>query len=200
MRLALLLCLLAFSSPASATVDAFPALYDVFGVEPGDVLNIRAEPSPGGEIVGTLAHDAVNIEVVRTNDEFTWAYIINGESMGWVSLSYVVPQPGQWDGLFPQFSRCFGTEPFWSLVQEEGTATFSGIDLPTVTATIQDKNSPMSHRGRHSFRMGDMTAVLSNQYCDDGMSDREFGWEINLIAPGPEQHYYGCCTLQPPAE
>ena len=44
-----------------------------------------------------------------------------------------------------------------------------------------------------------MVGVLSNQLCTDGMSDIEFGWELNLLFPASAEHYQGCCTLRPPA-
>ena len=197
----LALLTLTFASPALATTDAYPALYDVIGVASDDVLNIRATPDAGSEIIGSLAHDAENIEVIRPNDDFSWAHIITGpEGMGWVSLDYLAPQPGQWDGLYPDFTTCYGTEPFWNLNRKDGTLTFSGLDLPTVTAAIQHETSPLGHRGRHGFSAGGMVGVLSNQLCNDGMTDVEFGWELNLIFPADGEHYQGCCSLQPHAE
>ena len=88
-------------APAWATTDAWPALYDVVGVASDDVLNIRAEPSSGSEIIGTLSHDAEGIEVIRPDEGFEWGLVNVGERTGWISLTYAVPQPGQWYGQIP---------------------------------------------------------------------------------------------------
>lgn len=193
-----LIFLLLTAFPAAATVDGWPALHDVMGVAEDDVLNIRAAPDAGAEIVGTLAHDAAGIEVIRPNDDHTWGYVSTGEGMGWASLNYLARGPGQWHGQYPAFASCSGTEPFWSLVREDETVTFSGLDLPGVAAEIDFRESSLSHRGRHSFRAGEMVGVLSNEMCTDGMSDREYGWELNLLILSGEEynrHFVGCCSL-----
>ena len=197
------LALLASSVQALATVDGWPALHDVIGVSSDDVLNIRSAPDASSEIVGTLAHDTVDIEVIRPSDDFDWGLVATGEGMGWVSMTYLVPQPGQWDGQFPAFTGCSGTEPFWSLAKSNDGIEFDGLDLPALSAPVSFQESSLSHRGRHSFRAGDMVGVLSNQLCNDGMSEFEYGWEINLILlkDGPfPRHYVGCCSIRPRAE
>ena len=195
------LILFLFSAlPVMATVDGWPALHDVIGVAADDVLNIRAEPNAEAKIVGTLAHDAVDVEVIMPSEDFEWGLVATGEGMGWASLDYLVPGPGQWDGQFPEFTACSGTEPFWSLVREGETVTFDGLDLPGASAPIDFRESSLSHRGRHSFRAGDMVGVLSNELCNDGMSDLEYGWELNLIMLSGEddnRHFQGCCSIRP---
>lgn len=195
-----LITLLFSALPASATVDGWPALYDVTGVAADDVLNVRAEPHAGAEIVGTLAHDALNVEVIMANEDFTWGYVATGEGMGWASLNYLVRKPGQWDGQYPAFTSCSGTEPFWSLRREGDIVTFDGLDLPSSSKAIEFRESALGHRGRHSFLAGDMVGVLSNEMCNDGMSDLEYGWELNLILLSGEadnRHYQGCCSIRP---
>lgn len=73
---ALLFSLIA--SAAAATFDAWPALYDVSGVASDDVLNIRAEPSADAPIIGTLAHDATNVEIIR-DGENGWGLVNTDE-------------------------------------------------------------------------------------------------------------------------
>jgi uncharacterized membrane protein len=192
--------LLVSALPARATVDGWPALHDVAGVAADDVLNVRAEPDAEAEIVGTLAHDATDIEVIRPNDDFTWGWVATGEGMGWVSLAYLERQPGQWDGQYPDFAFCSGTEPFWSLSRSEGRIAFEGLDLPASGAPVEFEESSLNHRGRHSFKAGGMIGVLSNVPCNDGMSELEYGWELNLIRlSGPEgqRHFMGCCSIRP---
>ena len=116
-RLFFILTAIGLAPPAAATTDAWPALYDVINVESDDVLNVRAGPGSSFDVVGTLDHDAVNVEVIRPDESFEWALINIDEGTGWVSLSFIVPQPGQWDGFYPEFKWCGGTEPFWSLLR-----------------------------------------------------------------------------------
>lgn len=197
------LILLLSASVATATVDGWPALFDVTDVAADDVLNVRRAPDASSEIIGTLAPNATSVEVIEPNDDHTWGRVATGEGMGWVSLAYLARQPGQWDGQFPAFTQCSGTEPFWSLSRTDDEVTFDGLDLPSVTAPVDFRESSLNHRGRHSFRAGEMVGLLSNRICNDGMSEFEYGWEINLILlhDGPQtRHYVGCCSIRPRAE
>ena len=54
---------LALATPGMATVDTWPALYDVAFVASDDVLNIRSGPGASFDIIGSLAHDAEGVEV-----------------------------------------------------------------------------------------------------------------------------------------
>ena len=194
----LLAVLLAFAGPAFATTDGWPALYDVTGVASDDVLNIRTEPDAASEIIGTLAHDAVNVEVIRPNEDYTWGLVNLREFSGWVSLNYLARHPGQWDGKYPEVTTCYGTEPFWNIRLTGDVVAFSGLDLDSLTAPLDWKRETQNHRGRHSFRAGPMVGIFSNANCNDGMSNAEFGIEINLIRLDQPYHYQGCCSIQPP--
>lgn len=44
---------------------AGPAYYAVTGVTPDDTLNVRMSPNGRAEIIGTLAHNASPIEIIR---------------------------------------------------------------------------------------------------------------------------------------
>ena len=52
---------------AAALLFAFEDFYDVEGVAPDDVLNIRSAPEMKSAQIGTLPHDANNIEVIAAN-------------------------------------------------------------------------------------------------------------------------------------
>ena len=194
-RLAALLALLA--SPALSTTDGWPALYDVTGVAADDVLNIRSEPGTSSEVIGTLAHDAKGIEVIKPNDDHTWGLVNLYEFSGWVSLDFLVRHPGQWDGQYPQVTSCYGTEPFWNITLEKDRIAFSGLDLDPVEAPMEWTLETLNHRGRFSFRAGPMVGVFGLENCNDGMSNSEFGIEINLIRLDQPYHYQGCCSIQP---
>src|SRR6056297_2028202 len=85
--------LLALAAPASATVEAWPALYDVAGVSEGDVLNIRAEPSASSEIIGELDPDETAVEVMEMSRDGNWGRVNTDERSGWASLAFLDRRP-----------------------------------------------------------------------------------------------------------
>ncbi|MDU8942403.1 peptide-binding protein [Ovoidimarina sediminis] len=195
--LGLLLCC---ATPAAATIDAWPALHDVVGVAPDDVLNIRSDPSAASAIIGTLAHDAEGIEVIRPSEDFDWGLVNTGEGTGWVSLRYVVPQPGQWFGQIPRVRGCFGTEPFWSLDFSREVPTYSEPDHEEVL-TLGHEMMSLNRRDRAAFLMsgdaGPAQLIVTYVACTDGMSDREYGLTADFLrqtGEGPAL-VSGCCSL-----
>lgn len=202
------------ASPALATTDAYPALYDVVGVASDDMLNIRSGPGTQHPVIGTLAPDAEGLEVIEPSEDLGWVKINVGEGTGWVSLAFVVPQPGQWDGNFPEIRRCFGTEPFWSLNYTPPAISLSSIDAPSMDGLISSTYASSGHRGRFAYtgsffptEDGDRDIHLSvrREICNDGMSDREYGIAVDMLITRPTAGgnndgiglYSGCCSLIP---
>ncbi|MGB3407129.1 MAG: peptide-binding protein [Jannaschia sp.] len=193
---ALLVGLIWLATPALATQDAWPALYDVTGVAADDVLNIRATPDGGAEILGTLPPSSLSVEVIAPNDMETWGLVNVGERTGWVSLQFLVRQPGQWLGSFPQVTTCYGTEPFWSL-DLTGNPSFSTPEGQT-QATVLSRDTAPNRRDRHGLTMwlegqGLLQAVIAQTECSDGMSDVQWGLEITAFRTG--DMLSGCCSL-----
>ena len=160
-------------------------------------MNVRADPNASAEIIGTLEYDATGVEVIRPDENFNWGMVNMGERPGWASLKFLAPQPGQWHGSYPEFAWCGGTEPFWSLTRAEGQIKLARIDDDDIVVPLQWEVGSTNHRERHAFRADGMTGVLSLQVCNDGMSEREFGIELNLILDGEGTLYHGCCSLAP---
>lgn len=197
--LAVLLCLWAL--PALATQEAWPALHDVSGVAADDVLNIRQAPDASAAIIGSLKPDAENIEVIRPDDHHSWGLVNTGDGSGWVSLSYLTRQPGQWDGAMPPVARCSGTEPFWSFDVTGARLSYDAMaDSPRDLRITQ---SGTAQGRRDSFHLiaeggsGAAIATLSARACGDGMSDRAYGLAVDLLLQGNDgwQHQTGCCSL-----
>lgn len=181
-----------------ATAQPFPALYDVQGVAGDDVLNIRSDPDEGSAIIGQFAPTATGIEVLGVDPSGQWARINSGESQGWAALRFLArSEPA---GTFPDNSTlsCFGTEPFWSLAaRRHGPARLdvSGVgQIEYSTATIHVANG---RSDRFVLDLGaPAAAVIRRAACSDGMSDRGFGLQIDLIVQGaPAQLYSGCCSI-----
>ena len=198
---AILACGVVMGLPAAATQEGWPALYDVTGVASDDVLNIRAGATAASEVIGSYAPDAT-VEVIRPNDAETWGLVNVREGTGWVAMRFLARRPGQFDGHFPDFAICTGTEPFWS-VKRDGDQLTTEMFLteePPITETILWEQTTVNHRHRYSFRTANQVGVIARQYCDDGMSDQEFGLELNLILLEEGVHLQGCCRLLPPGE
>ncbi len=196
-----LAALFCFALPAQAFQDGWPALYDVAGVAADDVLNVREAPDAAAPIAGSLPSGAV-IEVVKPNEAGTWGQVNIDEGLGWVSLRFLARRPDQTDGKFPEFTSCWGTEPFWHLNRRGNQITYSvlGLDQFDVPDEIVWQQAAINHRHRYSFRAENLVGFISRQYCDDGMSDFENGLELNFILMDEDLHLQGCCSIQPHAE
>ena len=198
----LTLLLIALALPVHATQDAWPALHDVIRVAPDDVLNIRAEPSAAADIVGSLAHDATGIEVVRVSDDQRWGLVNTGERSGWVSMNYMERLPGQWDGFPFPVASCFGTEPFWTLAMGSDWTmrTPEGVDWRAQATPLIGSVDRRDRHGAIALATDGRPVALVTvaQSCHDGMSDREYGLGVSLmVGAGADMTFYsGCCTLQ----
>ena len=209
-RLALAFCLAA--SPGWATVDGWPALYDVAGVASDDVLNVRSEPGAAGDVIGALAPDATDVEVIRPNGDESWGLVNTGEGTGWVSLAFLARQPGQWAGSRPAVRQCFGTEPFWSLDYAEPAILLSMPDRADRAGLISGLFRSASRIDRFVYsgsffptETGEQNVVLAlrTEACSDGMSDRVYGIGVEMFLAGsgdPTENglWSGCCSLAPP--
>ncbi|KNG93340.1 COG3650 family protein [Pseudaestuariivita atlantica] len=199
-RLILSLVLLVWSAAAATAQTALPALFDVANVASDDVLNIRAAPSSGAPIVGALSFAARNVEVVETSADGRWGRVNTGEQSGWAHLSFLSRVPGQPDSDLPQPLTCFGTEPFWSLTLEAGEA---GLSTPgdVVGFDILTTQRASGRTDRYSFIatqvLRDLHGVVRREMCNDGMSDRAYGLDVDLIVlrGGQAVQLSGCCSV-----
>lgn len=198
-RAAILGLAFCLASPAFATVDGWPALYDVVGVASDDSLNVRTKPDVNSEVIGVLRYDSKDVEVIRTSEDELWGLVNFNGVAGWSSLRFLKRHPGQFDGHFPDFTTCGGTEPFWSLERNDGylALDISFDDTGALSEPIHWETGTVNHRYRYSFRSESMAGVIHREMCSDGMSDQEFGLELNLILLDRGLQFQGCCSLQP---
>jgi uncharacterized membrane protein len=200
-RLIFFLALLAL--PATAMAQAFPGLYSVVGVASDDTLNIRSGPGASHGIVGELAHDAVNVEVVAKADGANWGLVNTGERSGWVSLSFLQDQGGDWNARRTSISSCFGTEPFWDVTGFNGILELRNLGEPLFSAPADQLVSARaigrlaaSAAGPNGF----VGVAIRAERCNDGMSDRNYGLSATVISRLDGQGtamWTGCCSLQP---
>jgi uncharacterized membrane protein len=197
-----LLVILFLSQPVAADDLPLPApaLYDVSGVNAGDVLNVRTLPNADSDIIGELPPGAVSVEVVAWSRKSEWALVNAGDTAGWVSARFLEPSQansGAW-GL-PEGFRCFGTEPFWMIAPTaEGfeMTTPDTMDSPDLIS-VQDFSPPDDVSLGLFFRGTEKGVALTSQVlpgrCSDGMSERAYGLHYTDTAGR-----LGCCTLAAP--
>lgn len=192
--------------PASATQEyILPTLFDVAGVAANDVLNIRAAPDASSEIIGSLAPDARDIEVVGYDDTGRWARINTDGRSGWAALRYLAYQTDVWtSGALPPTLHCLGTEPFWSFRPEGDDIVFSTPEAPESDMSIEQVLSTGVFRDPRRSILAEsdsrrMSAVMVPMACSDGMSDRSYGLDVTVILEerGEPQMLTGCCSIAP---
>ncbi|UWQ99592.1 hypothetical protein K3729_01995 [Rhodobacteraceae bacterium S2214] len=190
---AIILC----ASPAIA--QDFPAHFVTDGVAADDTLNIRAMPDGMSDIIGEYGPYTLNIEVIRISSDGKWGFVGLGEQNGWVAMRFLARSDHQQPYEFPRPMSCFGTEPFWSL-----NVTVRGDEYHAMGEDRRDINMIRENAGPNGaiavFEEGptlNRTLIVQKGYCNDGMSDREFGWKATLFNEAPDGNgaQSGCCTL-----
>jgi len=161
------------------------------------VLNVRAGPSAGTDILDRLAPDQEGVEVIGLSDDGKWGMVAVPGSNGWVAMRYLAAERMSGDTL-PRPLQCYGTEPFWAI-------TF-GVDGVAYSAPAEEL--PLSVRSESVLAdgwqamlnagvRGDWDVEIRRGQCSDGMSDRLFGFSMKLRqgGAGAMQPLSGCCTL-----
>ncbi len=195
--------LVALAGPVQATREyILPTRFDVAGVAADDVLNVRARPNARAGIIGSLAPDAENIEVMAQDASGRWGLVNVGERSGWVAMRYLNYRVDVWEpGRLPQGLHCLGTEPFWSmrpegdrLVMATPETEETGRILAVLdTGVFRDPRRAVVAEGE-GWRL---TASLTASRCSDGMSDRAYGIEAMVVREDAEgmSLFAGCCTI-----
>lgn len=196
MTAALLWCAFALS----ASANPFPLLHDVTGVATNDILNIHRHPTITSGIVGQLTRAQTNVEVLDSDASGEWGLVNIGEGTGWVTMRYLRRTVDSDDYTLTREFHCIGTEPFWSLDVAQGqSAIFSTLagDEQTFPAGLVKTGTGRTDRFLLDLGEGAI-AVIAKSLCSDGMSDRLFGLEINLVTGTDGRTLYsGCCSITP---
>ena len=181
----------------TASAQSF-GLLEVYDVPDGDVLNVRSGPSTDNEIVFTLSNGDT-LDGFETTPDGRWTQIALPEGMAWVSSRFVRPIDMAFEesGL-PIGLQCFGTEPFWRYeVLPDGESMYSelGGDRPYRSQVLSVLTSDNVALGSIQFDTDWHQVLLTHGECSDGMSDRRFHWNINLLQlPKRTRLITGCCT------
>lgn len=180
----------------------WPQLHDVINVAPDDRLNIRQSPNAAAPIIGALAPDAKQIELVARGANSVWAQINVDERAGWVNTRFLKPTTDA--RMRPAKIQCYGTEPFWSF-QSIDAKTYQFTSPETAPANMQQtraaasQNHPFRHLIAGQGANATFSANLRAEQCSDGMSDRIYGMSIDIdISIGTSASFLsGCCSIQP---
>lgn len=200
----LVLFCLFLAGPAMATVDGFPALFNVSGVASDDTLNVRMEPSASSDIVGELEANAIGVEVLRLDPTGNWARVaVDPETMGWVAVRFLERQPGFVAGTLPDKLSCSGTEPFWSmsLSQDGGLYRTPDESLALYNHVTSTRSANRTDRFTQFFAgaSGVVVATLTNGSCFNMMSGAESGWSVELLRSettiDKSLMLSGCCSV-----
>lgn len=182
----------------AALAQELPAVHAVVGVTADDALNIRAEPAAGAAIVGTIAFDAMGVEVVRLSDDGAWGMVGTAEGNGWVAMRFLAAEDVDPAGL-PRPMRCFGTEPFWTLTLDAGGGEWITPDGAAALTVEAEAAAPNGWFVTTTDPAGAITrpGIILREACSDGMSDRIFGLSLRLFETGPNGNVIrsGCCTM-----
>ncbi len=197
-------------APLRALEPVLPQFFDVRGVAADDVLNVREGPGAHFPIIGTLAPDRRDVEVLAVSDNGRWGMINVEDRTGWVAMRYLAP--GRAPAPLPFGLSCGGVEPFWSLTLrhnqrararwmflDEGrmraryrsvwsaAPAGSGLTEPVALA-LQDEATATGVAA---------TGIVRRAACTDGMSDRRYGFSIDLVVSAGADRLYlqGCCAL-----
>jgi len=191
-----------FSAAVAQPAYTDPTYFEVSGVAPDDVLNVRARPTTSAEIVGELAPGARPVEVLRMQDG--WAMVSSADGTGWAYAGFLEPIEMATVGgtAMPASMSCGGTEPFWGLEFGTDSVTYSAVDsderdMSVVEAGGMSGMQPVVHYLIAAGETGGMTAIVNNQMCSDGMSSRTYPRRIDMVLSGPGGNtgLTGCCHV-----
>jgi len=182
--------------------DAVPAYYRVFDVGSTGSLKIRAQAMAGGTIIGEYALAAGPIEILKI--ENGWGNVVAGDGNGWVNMAHLIeiPVPMVGQTSLPEGLLCSGTEPFWGFQLGSAEIVLSRMGEDDQTYSIIEADLFEGRTGPDGFvqaagTSGMLFAIISARQCSDGMSDRAYGWWVNLLETSlnDTSAVNGCCSL-----
>jgi uncharacterized membrane protein len=198
MRPLIALCAILFMTSA---VNADVA-YSVFGVRPGDTLNMRVQPNPRAPVVQTIPHDAEGIALTGRTGQGDWAEVTFRRKRGWVNARFLgIGSPGRYQ--LPAYLDCSGTEPFWSVALMPGQARGDMMFAEKrfffrLTRAQQAMNRSEIWLIRAAARpAGEMSLIVRNETCSDGMSDNRYPYSAIVLISGLDM-VAGCCRAATP--
>ncbi len=183
------------ASLLAATVVAAAVAYSVVNVRPGDVLNMRAQPSATARVVATIPHSATGIVLTGRRATADWVEVTYQRHRGWVNAHFLGLASGRYE--IPAFLDCTGTEPFWSIRLTPG---YAHADLMfaqrrylfRISRFQQAMNRTDISHLRGIARGANMSLIIRHESCSDGMSDTNYPYSAIALISGTHT-IAGCC-------
>lgn len=179
--------------------------YKVTGIAAGDSLVIREQPDESRKVsdwkeqgrIPAGSGDVLGTGRAMLVGEQRWMEVAFGTARGWVNAKFLVG--GDPADLKDASFSCAGTEPFWGVTLQPGGGEYSGVDekIALTTETIQPamaRQFPLFYRMKGANGRTYRAAVLRQEWCSDGMSDFEFGFQVLLT--DDEVFHEGCCSIK----
>jgi hypothetical protein len=195
---------LLWSTPGHAAFcEAVPAgYYRVVNSGAGKTVQLKAKPSDGSTLMGTLENDEVVFsDGTRDRDSFlTWQRIRQNQVEGWVEARHL------WRALpmtlaktdLPAAGYCGASSPPWGLRWDYHSVRMSLFPGKHEFAvqSVQSGVSPGSVLVTGSAPEGAMSFVYSDEICH-GAGNATVGWGTAYVVirqNGAERLYKGCCN------
>lgn len=171
-------------------------------------LAVRVEPTTAATRVAMLENGAGPIEVIETRmvEGTRWGKILLEDINAWVAMEFLEPikLASLDDSGAPVGLVCQGTQPFWSL--KFARADRADFSTPSATGKPEHVITGMAPTGWNrpwplavalAGPEGEVTALLRPAACQDSLTNRAFGWTIDLITRGDggPAAISGCCNL-----
>jgi uncharacterized membrane protein len=198
---ALLLGLATYSAPTLAFET-----YDVTGVAAKDALSLREEPEEGTKpadwkAIGTIPANATNVlGTGRTKliGAQRWIEVAFDSKQGWVNSRFLKGADTHAD-LKGETFHCHGTEPFWGVTLGPKDGEYNDPESKTTltTTSVQPSSArlfPLLYRLKDHKGQNIRATVSRQEWCIDGMSDYEYGFE--MLLSDDENFQQGCCVIQ----
>jgi len=182
-----------------------PKAFKVTGVAENDVLNVRAGPTAQSKDLGDLQANAGPLEILAMDETGEWGRLNWQEGDGWVAMSYLekISLPTLGNTSLPMDLKCFGTEPFWSM--SFNSAETLRLSLHPDSDTRANVKSIVTSTNYIDYPVAvtaetdelHITVVIKPAACNDGMSDRNYGWEADVLTTRRDTTVLvsGCCSL-----
>lgn len=180
----------------AATAAHADVTYAVANVRPGDTLNVRTQPNPQAPVVQTIPFNGKGITLTGHSAQGGWVRVTYNRKSGWVNSRFLgYGEMGRYQ--LPANIECAGTEPFWgiSLVPGGARADMNFAERRysfRITRAQQAMNRSDIWLLRGASRPGELSLIIRNETCSDGMSDNRYPFSAIAMISGLDM-VAGCC-------
>lgn len=172
--------------------------YEVAHVGESDTLNVRKGAGISHEVAFELHPKARQIKITGTEkiNGSTWANIDWHGEKGWVNHYFLQKQATDTRSTL----ACSGTEPFWSVTSTADTSKVDILGKDPFSVAVSYWGRP--HNSLETTKVisasdqqHSVVLMAEQAVCDDGMSDRLYGFKVMALIDNKDS-YSGCCIMR----